>query len=58
MFKNADEILGYKISDIIFNGPQEKIKSNYSNSTSNIFDWPYAICETLKRETKFFSKKF
>ena len=25
IFKSADEILGYNISDIIFNGPQEKL---------------------------------
>ena len=25
IFKKADEILGYKISDLILNGPQEKL---------------------------------
>ena len=25
IFKNADDILGYKISDLILNGPQEKL---------------------------------
>ena len=57
MFKNADEILGYKISDIIFNGPIEKLNQTIVTQPS-IYLIGCAICETLKRETEFFSNNF
>ena len=57
MFKNADEILGYKISDIIFNGPIEKLNQTIVTQPA-IYLIGCAICETLKRETKFFSNNF
>ena len=57
MFKNADEILGYKISDIIFNGPIEKLNQTIVTQPA-IYLIGCAICEILKKETKFFSNKF
>ena len=57
MFKNADEILGYKISDIIFNGPIEKLNQTIVTQPA-IYLIGCAICETLKRETEFFSNNF
>ena len=43
IFKNADDILGYKISELILNGPQEKLKSNNFYSASNIFNWLFYL---------------
>ena len=57
MFKNADEILGYNISDLIFNGPIEKLNQTIVTQPA-IYLIGYSICETLKKETKFFSNNF
>jgi len=53
----ADEILGYKISDIILNGPQEKLNQTIYTQPS-IYLVGYLICEILKKETNFFKNKF
>ena len=53
----ADEILGYKISDIILNGPQEKLNQTIYTQPS-IYLVGYLICEILKKETNFFENKF
>ena len=38
IFKNADETLGFKISDLILKGPQEKLNQTTLYSTRNIFN--------------------
>ncbi len=50
LFDKADEILGYKISKIIFDGPGE-ILNNTENTQPAIFLVSYSIFETIKRET-------
>ena len=55
--ENANEILGYKISDLILNGPQEKLNQTTYTQPA-IYLIGYLICEVLKKETNFFEKKF
>ena len=50
LFDKADEILGYKISKVIFDGPGE-ILNNTENTQPAIFLVSYSIFETIKRET-------
>ena len=50
IFKIADETLGYKISDIILNGPQEKLNQTIYTQPS-IYLIGYVICEALKKES-------
>ena len=57
IFKTADETLGYKISDIILNGPQEKLNQTIYTQPS-IYLIGYVICEVLKKESNFFDNKF
>ena len=56
IFKNADEILGYKISDLILNGPQEKLNQTTFTQPA-IYLIGHVICEILKKETNFFQNK-
>ena len=56
-FEQADEILGYKISELIFNGPQEKLNQTTYTQPA-IYLIGNIICEVLKKETDFFDKKF
>ncbi len=57
IFKNADEILGYNISDLILNGPQEKLNQTTFTQPA-IYLIGHAISEILKKETNFFKNKF
>ena len=57
IFNFADEILKYKISDLILNGPQEKLNQTKFTQPS-IYLIGYSICEVLKKETNFFENKF
>ena len=50
LFDKADEILGYKISNVIFDGPSE-ILNNTENTQPAIFLVSYSIFEIIKRET-------
>ena len=50
LFDKADEILGYKISKVIFDGPGE-ILNNTENTQPAIFLVSYSIFEIIKRET-------
>ena len=52
-FKKANEILGYNISDIVLNGPQEKLNQTTFTQPA-IYLIGYAICEILKKETNLF----
>tara|TARA_B100001121_G_scaffold309468_1_gene336465 strand:+ start:1074 stop:2000 length:927 start_codon:yes stop_codon:yes gene_type:complete len=56
IIKNADDILGYKISELIFRGPQEKLNQTIFTQPS-IYLVGYLICEILKTETNFFENK-
>ena len=56
IFKNADDILGYKISDLILNGPQEKLNQTTYTQPA-IYLIGHVICEILKKETNFFQNK-
>ena len=47
IFKRADELLGYSISDICFNGPEEKLNSTVYSQPA-IFVVSAAILEVLK----------
>ncbi len=55
IFNYADEILNYKISDIILNGPQEKLNQTTFTQPA-IYLIGYAISEVLRKETNFFKK--
>ena len=57
MFQEADEILGYGITDLILNGPQEKLNQTKFTQPA-IYLIGCTICEVLKKETDFFKKKF
>ncbi len=57
MFQEADEILGYGITDLILNGPQEKLNQTKFTQPA-IYLIGCTICEVLKKETDFFQKKF
>ncbi len=52
LFLKADEILGFKISELILNGPKEKLNLT-ENTQPAIFLVSYSICELIKNETKF-----
>ncbi len=56
ILKEADDVLGYKISNLILNGPQDKLNQTTYTQPA-IYLIGYIICEILKRETKFFSNK-
>ncbi len=56
IYKSADEIIGYKISDLIFEGPQEKLNQTTFTQPA-IYLIGYTICEILKKETDFFNNK-
>ena len=56
IYKKAGDVLGYKISDLILNGPQDKLNQTTYTQPA-IYLVGYIICEILKRETKFFSNK-
>ena len=57
LFAKADDILGYKISDLILNGPQEKLNQTIYTQPA-IYLIGYIICNVLKNETNFFNNKF
>ena len=57
IFENADEILGYKISGLVLNGPQEQLNKTIYTQPA-IYLIGYVISEVLKRETNFFKKDF
>ena len=57
IFKNANDILGYNISDLILNGPQEKLNQTTFTQPA-IYLTGYIISEILKKETNFFKNKF
>ncbi len=57
IFKKADDILNYKLSDIILQGPQEKLNETTCTQPA-IYLIGYAITEILKKETKFFDNQF
>ena len=57
LFKTADEILKYKISDLIMNGPQEKLNETRYTQPA-IYLIGCAIMEILKKETDFFKNNF
>ena len=56
MFYNADDKLNYKISELILNGPQEKLDQTVYTQPA-IYIIGLAICEVLKKEINFFEKK-
>ena len=57
IFKKADQILGYEISDIIFKGPQEKLNQTIITQPA-IYLIGHVICKILENETDYFDKKF
>jgi len=57
IFRDADQILGYRISDIILNGPQDKLNETTFTQPA-IYLIGHVICEILKNETSFFENKF
>jgi len=57
IFKNANDILGYNISDLILNGPQEKLNQTTFTQPA-IYLIGYSILEVLKQETNFFKNNF
>ena len=56
IFKKAEEILNYKISNLIFNGPQDKLNQTMYTQPS-IYLIGHIIVEILRKETNFFNKK-
>ncbi len=57
IFKFADDVLEYKISDVILNGPKEKLNQTTFTQPA-IYLIGYIICEVLKKETNFNKHKF
>ena len=57
IFKDADDILEYKITDLILNGPQEKLNQTTYTQPA-IYLIGFVIGEILKKETNFFENKF
>ena len=57
IFESANQTLGYNISDLILNGPQEKLNLTKYTQPS-IYLIGYVICHILKKETSFFENKF
>ena len=57
IFKQADERLGYSISDIIFNGPEDKLQLT-KNTQPAILTVSYSIFKVLKQEFGFNFKNF
>ena len=57
IFNYADEILNYKISDLILNGPQDKLNQTTFTQPS-IYLIGYAITEVLRKETNIFKNNF
>ena len=57
IFKNANELLEFNISELILNGPQEKLNQTTFTQPA-IYLVGYAICEILRKETNFFENKF
>ena len=57
ILEKADDILGYKISNLILNGPQEKLNQTTFTQPA-IYLIGYIIFEVLKKETKFLDNKF
>ena len=55
IFKKANDILGYKISDLIFDGSQDKLNQTIYTQPA-IYLVGYSICELLKKKN-FFHKK-
>ena len=49
IFKEADEILNFPITDLIFNGPKEKLDLT-ENTQPSIFLVGYSIFSLLKKE--------
>ena len=56
IFKQADEVLGYSISDLILNGSQDKLNQTTYTQPA-IYLVGYSICEILKKKNIFFEKK-
>ena len=57
IFQKANKILDYNISELILNGPQEKLNQTTFTQPA-IYLVGYTICEILKKETNFFQNKF
>ena len=57
IFHQADEKLGYSISDIIFKGPEEKLQLT-KNTQPAILTVSYSIFKVLKKEFGFDFKNF
>ncbi len=57
IFKNADEILGYKLSELILKGPIEKLNQTTFTQPA-IYLVGQVVCEVLKKESSFFNNKF
>ena len=55
IFNQANDILGYKISDLIFDGSQDKLNQTIYTQPA-IYLVGYSICEILKKKN-FFHKK-
>ena len=56
ILEKADDILGYNLSNLILNGPQEKLNQTTFTQPA-IYLIGYTICEILKKETDFFNNK-
>ena len=57
IFETANQTLRYNISDLILNGPQEKLNLTTYTQPS-IYLIGYVICQILKKETNFFENEF
>ncbi len=57
LFKKADEIIGYNLSKLILEGPQDKLGQTTFTQPA-IYLIGCAICDVLRNETNFFDKKF
>ena len=51
LFKIADEILGFSITDLCFNGPEEELRQTFNTQPALLLT-SFAAWEVLRKETR------
>ncbi|OPY80172.1 MAG: Malonyl CoA-acyl carrier protein transacylase [Syntrophorhabdus sp. PtaU1.Bin153] len=52
LFETADQALGFSITDLIFNGPEDKLRQTFNTQPALVLV-SYAVWQTLKKEKGF-----
>ena len=50
LYRTADEVLGFSITDLCFNGPEEELRQTFNTQPALLLT-SYAVWEVLKKET-------